>query len=76
MLFITRSVFVYINTAAPTLSTYMRLSRLRDEDALSVEYFIAKDDDGRVPALEHARLAPSHDAQGARLTIYRLSDGQ
>lgn len=34
------------------ISTHMRLSRLRDADPLSVEYFLAKDDDGRVPALE------------------------
>ena len=41
----------------------MRFPGLRDVDPLSVEYFLPKDDYGRVPAFERTRSAPSHDGQ-------------
>ena len=41
----------------------MRFPGLRDIDPFSIEYFLPKDDDGRVPALERARSAPSHGKQ-------------
>ena len=37
--------------------TNLRLSRLRDADPLSVEYFLVKDDDGRMPALERVVIS-------------------
>lgn len=39
------------------ISTHMRLSGLRDADSLSVEYFLAKDDDRRMPALERRKIS-------------------